>query len=242
MKKLYFIIIPVVICSLLCASSLLTRLNSYKTYTVANTPSDVTPTIIIDAGHGGFDGGASTDDGYAEKHINLNISLHLRDLLVMSGYNVVMTRTEDISLEDEGLDTVRERKRSDIYNRMKIMEETDNAIFVSIHQNHYSSERYWGLQVFYSGNFSEYSQPMAEAIQETVSELLQPDNDRQIKECGTSVYLLYNAKKPAILVECGFLSNHKEAELLKTEEYQKTISCCIYMGLLEYLSGGQRNG
>jgi N-acetylmuramoyl-L-alanine amidase len=125
---------------------------------------------------------------------------------------------------------------------MKIMEETDNAIFVSIHQNHYSSERYWGLQVFYSGNFSEYSQPMAEAIQETVSELLQPDNDRQIKECGTSVYLLYNAKKPAILVECGFLSNHKEAELLKTEEYQKTISCCIYMGLLEYLSGGQRNG
>ena len=217
---------------------MLVRLNSYKLLSVANTPTIVNPTIIIDAGHGGFDGGATTDDGYAEKHINLKIALYLRDLLVISGYNVVMTRTEDISLEDDGLSTIRERKRSDIYNRMEIMENTDNAIFVSIHQNHYSSEQYWGLQVFYSGNFSQYSQPMAEAIQETVAELLQPDNNRQIKECGTSVYLMYNAKKPAILVECGFLSNQREAELLKTEEYQRQISFCIYMGLLEYFSRG----
>ena len=217
---------------------MLVRLNSYKLSSVANTPTLINPTIIIDAGHGGFDGGATTDDGYAEKHINLKIALYLRDLLVMSGYNVVMTRTEDISLEDDGLSTIRERKRSDIYNRMEMMENTDNAIFVSIHQNHYSSEQYWGLQVFYSGNFSQYSQPMAEAIQETVAELLQPDNNRQIKECGTSVYLMYNAKKPAVLVECGFLSNQREAELLKTEEYQQQISFCIYMGLLEYFSRG----
>ncbi len=219
----------------MCASSVILRLNSYRTSPADNTPDTVAPVIILDAGHGGFDGGATTADGYAEKHINLKISLYLRDLFLMSGFQVVMTRTEDVSLEDEGLDTIREKKKSDIYNRMKIMEETDNAIFISIHQNHYSSERYWGLQVFYSGNYSEISQLMAESVQETVSELLQTDNSRQIKECGTSVFLMYNAVKPAILVECGFLSNYNEAELLKTDDYQQKISCCIYMGLLEYL-------
>jgi N-acetylmuramoyl-L-alanine amidase len=90
------------------------------------------------------------------------------------------------------------------------------------------------MQVFYSGNFSDQSQLIAEAIQETTAELLQTDNVRQIKECGTSVYLIYNAVKPAVLVECGFLSNHREAELLKTDDYQKKISYCIYIGLLKY--------
>ena len=91
------------------------------------------------------------------------------------------------------------------------------------------------MQVFYSRNFSESSQIIAECIQEAVTELLQTDNARQIKECGTSVYLMYNAVKPAVLVECGFLSNYKESELLKTDDYQKKISYCIYIGLLKYL-------
>ena len=236
---MYFIIVPILICGILCASSVFVRLNSRTVEMADNIAFSSVPTIIIDPGHGGFDGGATTDDGYAEKHINLKISLYLRDLFLLSGFDVIMTRTEDISLEDEGLTTIREKKRSDIYNRMKIMEESDNAIFISIHQNHYSSERYWGLQVFYSGNYSEYSQAMAEAVQETVTELLQSDNSRQIKECGTSVYLMYNAVKPAILVECGFLSNKNESELLKTDDYQRQMSCCIFMGLLEYLSRGR---
>lgn len=235
LKKLYFIIIPVVICALICSSTICVRLNSQRTSLADNKPTKTAPVFIIDAGHGGFDGGASTSDGFPEKDINLKIALYLRDLLLSAGFEVVMTRTEDTSLEDEGLDTIRARKSSDIHNRMKIMEETDNAIFISIHQNHYSSSKYWGMQVFYSRNFSESSQILAESIQETVVELLQNENYREIKECGTSVYLMYNAVKPAVLVECGFLSNETEAELLKTDDYQRKISYCIYIGLLKYL-------
>lgn len=210
-------------------------MNSQRISSADGKPVKDAPVFIIDAGHGGFDGGASTSDGFPEKDINLKISVYLRDLLVASGFQVVMTRTEDISLEDEGLDTIRAKKSSDIHNRMRIMEETDNAVFISIHQNHYSSPKYWGMQVFYSRNFSESSQLIAESIQETVVELLQNDNYREIKECGTSVYLMYNAVKPAVLVECGFLSNETEAELLKTDDYQKKISYIIYLGLLKYL-------
>lgn len=235
MKKLYFVIIPVVICSLICSSTICVRMNSQRISSADGKIVKDAPVFIIDAGHGGFDGGASTSDGFPEKDINLKISVYLRDLLVASGFQVVMTRTEDISLEDEGLDTIRAKKSSDIHNRMKIMEETDNAVFISIHQNHYSSSKYWGMQVFYSRNFSESSQLIAESIQETVVELLQNDNYREIKECGTSVYLMYNAVKPAVLVECGFLSNETEAELLKTDDYQKKISYIIYLGLLKYL-------
>lgn len=235
LKKLYFIVIPVVVCALICSSTLCMRFQSERMSVTDNKPYHNTPTVIIDAGHGGFDGGATTSDGYPEKHINLKIACYLRDLLLFSGFNVVMTRTEDVSLEDSGLSTIREKKSSDIHNRMRIMAETPDAIFISIHQNHYSSEKYWGMQVFYSRNFGESSQIIAECIQETVTELLQTDNARQIKECGTSVYLMYNAVKPAVLVECGFLSNYKESELLKTDDYQKKISYCIYIGLLKYL-------
>lgn len=193
------------------------------------------PCIIIDAGHGGFDGGASTDDGYPEKHINLNVSLFLSEYLTALGYETLLTRTSDVSLEDAGLKTIRKRKTSDLYNRMNMMEETDNAIFVSIHQNHFSQEKYNGMQVFYSPCFSDESSVLAEYIQKCTTEKLQPDNTRIIKECSSSVFLIHKAVKPAVLVECGFLSNQKEADLLKTEDYQKKIALCIAMGIHNYL-------
>lgn len=193
------------------------------------------PTIIIDAGHGGFDGGTSAEDGTPEKDINLKISLLLREYLQFMGFKTVMTREIDTSLEDEGLTTIRARKSSDIHNRMALMEKTDNAIFVSIHQNHFSVEKYKGLQVFYSPNFSEKSSLLATDIQDNVVELLQPENDRQITECGTSVFLIYNAVKPAVLVECGFLSNNEEADLLKTEEYQRKIAFAVALGIQDYV-------
>ncbi len=193
------------------------------------------PTIIIDAGHGGFDGGTSADDGSVEKDINLAISLYLFEYLNSFGFNTILTRDSDESLEDEGLNTIRKKKSSDIHNRMNIMEKADNSVFVSIHQNHYSVEKYNGLQVFYSPKFSDESSLLAQSIQETVVELLQPENDRQIKKCGTSVYLMYNAVKPAVLVECGFLSNHRESQLLKTQEYQKKIAFCIALGIQDYV-------
>lgn len=234
MKKLLFSFICIVV-------SLIIFIYSFFTPDVIvssknNSLSKETPCIIIDAGHGGFDGGASTDDGYPEKHINLSISIYLSDYLTALGYETLLTRTIDESLEDSGLSTIRKRKTSDLHNRMKIMEETENAIYISIHQNHYSQEKYRGMQVFYSPSFSDESSALAESIQNYTVNALQPDNTRKIKECTSSVFLIYRAVKPAVLVECGFLSNEEEAELLQTEKYQKNIALCIAMGVQNYLS------
>ena len=234
MKKLLFSFICIVV-------SLIIFIYSFFTPDVIvssknNSLSKETPCIIIDAGHGGFDGGASTDDGYPEKHINLSISIYLSDYLTALGYETLLTRTIDESLEDSGLSTIRKRKTSDLHNRMKIMEETENAIYISIHQNHYSQEKYRGMQVFYSPSFSDESSALAESIQSYTVNALQPDNTRKIKECTSSVFLIYKAVKPAVLVECGFLSNEEEAELLQTEKYQKNIALCIAMGAQNYLS------
>lgn len=233
LKKLYLITIPVVICALILYSTC--RSTSERIASAEINTAEMLPTIIIDAGHGGFDGGTSSDDGIIEKDINLKISLYLCEYLNFFGFNTLLTRDKDESLESDGLSTIREKKSSDIHNRMDLMEKTDNALFVSIHQNHYSVEKYYGLQVFYSPNFSEESSQLAQSIQDTVTELLQQDNERQIKKCGTSVYLMYNAVKPAVLVECGFLSNHNESQLLKTEEYQKKLAFCVALGIRDYV-------
>ena len=234
MKKLLFSFICIVV-------SLIIFIYSFFTPDVIvssknNSLSKETPCIIIDAVHGGFDGGASTDDGYPEKHINLSISIYLSDYLTALGYETLLTRTIDESLEDSGLSTIRKRKTSDLHNRMKIMEETENAIYISIHQNHYSQEKYRGMQVFYSPSFSDESSALAESIQSYTVNALQPDNTRKIKECTSSVFLIYKAVKPAVLVEWGFMSNEEEAELLQTEKYQKNIALCIAMGVQNYLS------
>lgn len=235
LKKLYFLIVPVVICAIVFTSS-------FGFYDNNSTQADSKqassrPTVIIDPGHGGFDGGALTNDGFPEKDINLAVSLYLKKILDLWGYNTVITRESDISLEDEGLTTIRQRKKSDIHNRMAVMESIDNSIFVSIHQNHYSVERYSGAQVFYSRNFSSQSAVLAENIQESIVYMLQPHNTRLVKECGDSVYLMYNAAKPAVLVECGFLSNNEEAELLKTDAYRRKMAYCIAIGIQDYTLG-----
>ena len=194
--------------------------------------------MLLDPGHGGFDGGALTDDGAAEKDVNLAVSLKLRDFLRFLGYRVTMTRESDCSVETEG-STVRERKVSDIHHRMEMMQAAGNAVFISIHQNHFSQKRYRGAQVFYTPCFPESSAHLAGCIQDAVVSALQPDNTRQIKECGSSVYLLYHAVRPAVMVECGFLSNDDEAARLHDELYQKQLSLCIAAGFADYC-GGER--
>lgn len=236
MKKLYISLICVVICALIFNAT--TYLYSSDKVSGNSDNSSKIPVIIIDAGHGGFDGGAVAPDGTIEKDINLKISLYLQEYLELSGFETVMTRYEDISLEDDGLNTIRQKKTSDIHNRLKLMSDTRNALFISIHQNKYHVEKYRGLQVFYSPDFSEESSELARNIQENVTEILQPDNERQIKKCGTSVYLIYNAVKPAVLVECGFLSNYNETELLKTDEYQRKIAYSIATGIQDYIYKG----
>ncbi|HEX2939288.1 MAG TPA: N-acetylmuramoyl-L-alanine amidase CwlD [Ruminiclostridium sp.] len=189
--------------------------------------------IIIDPGHGGVDGGAVGYNNIVEKNINLAISLKLRSLFEASGYKVVMTREDDRSIHDEGSDTIREKKVTDIHNRSAILEKYPSAIFISIHQNKFEQSQYSGTQVFYSKN-NDDGKLLASLIQNSAKEQLQPENDRVIKPAGKDLYILYHAKLPAVMVECGFLSNPREATLLNTDEYQSKMAFSIYCGTLDY--------
>lgn len=199
------------------------------------------PTIIIDAGHGGEDGGAVGADGTNEKDINLDIALKLNDILSVMGYETRMVRISDISIYNGNPKTLREKKVSDIRNRAAIMEEYENCLYVSIHQNKYEDSSIWGAQTFYSPNDNE-SKSLAQFIQASIATDLQPKNKRQIKQSGTSIYVLYNATKPAVMVECGFISNHNELSQLKSEEYQSKMAFSIMSGILNYNISEVTNG
>lgn len=199
------------------------------------------PIIIIDAGHGGEDGGAVGADGTNEKDINLEIALKLNEILTVMGYETRMVRTTDISICEGDCKTLREKKVSDIRNRTAIMEEYENCLYISVHQNKYEDSSIWGAQTFYSPN-NEQSKTLAQFIQSSIATALQPDNKRQIKQSGTSIYVLYNAAKPAVMVECGFISNRKELSQLKSEEYQSKMAFSIMSGIINYNISEVTNG
>ena len=191
-------------------------------------------TVIVDAGHGGMDGGTVASDGTVEKDVNLAIAQRLCTVLGCAGVDTVMTRTGDASIHDPECTGVRAQKISDIRNRLHIMEETDNSVFVSIHQNHYTEAKYRGTQVFYSRN-DDRSESLAQSIQTAVVTLIQPENTRRIKPCGTEIYLLYHAVRPAVMVECGFLSNPDETQLLKSADYQTQIALAVAQGIMNFI-------
>lgn len=189
---------------------------------------DTAPHILIDAGHGGADGGAEGADGTLEKDINLAIARPLGDLLRVMGYTVSYTRTEDTMVGAVG-DTLRERKVSDMKNRLALIEQADMT--VSIHQNKFPQTKYSGAQVFY-GTGSADSRALAESIRSSIIAFLQPTNTRELKQGDGSVYLLKQATQPVVLVECGFLSNETEREKLKTREYQLQMAFAVAAGVL----------
>ena len=191
-------------------------------------------TVIIDAGHGGRDGGAVADDGTLEKNLNLAVAKRLEGLLHSADVRVVMTRCEDIELASPNSD---HKKRDDLNARLAITEDYENAILVSIHMNKFPIAKYSGLQVYYSPNH-EGSLTLAEQIQAD-SLSLKEDNDRSVKAAGDSIYLLSHAEIPAVLVECGFLSNPEELSLLKTEDYQQKLAMSLYTSIISYLSQHQ---
>lgn len=191
-------------------------------------------TIIIDAGHGGEDGGAVGINGAEEKDINLAIALTLQKYLLQNNFDVIMIRDGDYSVGDQSLDSVAKRKKSDTKSRVQTVNETGNCIVISIHQNHFTQSKYDGAQVFYSGNRAE-SSVLAECIRKSIVEELQPDNKRENKQADKNIYLLCNVNVPAVLVECGFLSNQAEADLLNTSSYQQEMARAIYNGLIAYL-------
>ena len=191
------------------------------------------PVIIIDAGHGGFDGGAVAKDGTVEKDINLKIALGLERILKFEGFSVVMTRVDDVGTDDVENGSIAVRKKNDLQNRLKLMKKYPDAIYVSIHLNKFTTTSASGAQVFYSPKHKKAAD-LAQSIQDSIVSLIQPDNKRVIKAGTNGAYLLKFASVPTVIVECGFLSNHLELEKLKSEEYQSKLSFAIAAGIKDY--------
>jgi len=198
-----------------------------------SAPSVISPTFIIDAGHGGIDGGTSGADGTKEKDINLSIAKKLETILKASGFSVVMTRTEDDLISDPSLDTIRKRKNADLLKRLEIVNTTEQSVLISIHQNYFHESQYSGAQVFYSDNHQK-SKILAEIVQNSIKTDLQPNNSRQTKAIGADVFLLDQCMVPGIMIECGFMSNPKELSLLKNEIYQTKIAFSIALSLISF--------
>lgn len=189
--------------------------------------------IVVDPGHGGMDGGAVGISGVLEKDINLSVSEKLCGMLEAHGASVVMTRSSDISLHDESAATVREQKRSDLSKRRALAEDEKTDIFLSIHMNKFEQSRYRGAQVFYADN--EESRKLADAIRTELVKVSEKSEGRELKKAYNTMYILKGTDNPSVIVECGFLSNSEEEQLLCDEEYQKKIAKAITDGVCAYV-------
>ncbi len=187
--------------------------------------------IIIDPGHGGEDGGTTSCTGVLESTINLEISLRLNDLFHLLGYETKIVRTSDQSVSITG-DTIAARKASDLKQRVKLVNETDNSLLISIHQNHFPEEKYRGTQVFYPK--TEGSDKLGRALQTAFVNNLNPDSKRKAKP-AQGVYLMDNVSRTGVLIECGFLSNPEEEALLRSTDYQQKICCVIVTTVADFI-------
>ncbi len=180
-----------------------------------------------------MDGGCSTADGKTEKVINLNILLSVKDMCEFFGYPVEATRVKDTSIHDKGVTGIRNQKLSDMDNRLAVFNKYSDAVCVSIHQNTFSDPKYHGAQMFYSNNIDS-SETLAAIMQRNFVTNLQPDNEREIKPCGTELFLCHYCTNPAVMIECGFLSNPEEASNLTNSSYQHDVAFTIFSGLTEF--------
>ena len=187
--------------------------------------------IVLDAGHGGEDGGAVSSSGVVESDINLQFTQKLKYILSLNGYEIVMTREDDSDLADKSIDTISGRKKSDMHRRLDIYNSDIRNVAISIHQNIFPADSCKGTQVFYSTQVMS-GKILADNITDTVKKYLQPENQRLSKPTSGSIFLLDNAKIPAVIVECGFLSNSEEVKLLCDRDYQRKFSYCVFLGLL----------
>lgn len=190
--------------------------------------------IVIDAGHGTPDEGAQNSDGLTEAKINLNIALKLQNLLESSGATVILTRSNDNAIYDANADSIAEKKVSDIKNRVKIGNSSSADIFVSIHLNKIPQEQYWGWQTFYREG-DESSKNLATYIQNNINKVISNDNERVPLKID-NIYIMKNVEISIALVECGFLSNKKEASKLVQDEYQDKLAWGIYNGIMDYFA------
>lgn len=200
---------------------------------VAPVEYGLRPVVVLDAGHGGEDGGAVTGSGHRESDINLQIVQKLDYFMALCGVETVLTRTEDVSLHTPGADERGERKQSDLDYRAQLVEQTPGAMLISIHQNQYSNPSVSGAQVFYS--VGDVARQWGEFTQQTLRDVVDTSNTKKAKQIAPDVYLFSHITRPALLVECGFLSNGLEASLLLTDDYQTRLSLAITGAYLHQL-------
>lgn len=239
MKKLYrklrqFAILTAVVALVVVAFSLISGGNK-AVRSDAESSADDLPVVILDPGHGGMDGGCVAVNGVPEKGINLTIATEVCDILSSLGYQVVMTRDRDISIHDSGIEGVGNQKKSDMDNRLAIINSYEKAVAVSIHQNQFTDPRFCGAQMFYS-NSDPLSARFAQIMQEKFVANIQPENTRETKQVGDELFLLYYSNCPMIMSECGFLSNPEESEKLQNEQYQKQVAFTIAMGIVDFIN------
>ena len=204
--------------------------SSLKKTALQNQTKSSTPTIVIDAGHGGADPGKVSETGTLEKDINLKIAHYLKEMLETQNINIIMTRTEDKDLATE----TSHRKLSDIKERVKLMENSNADIVISIHQNSYPKTEIYGAQCFYPTE-SEAGKTLATIIQNQIITSTNQTKIREIKP-NNDYYLLKHSSIPIVIIECGFLTNPEEEKLLLSENYQREMAWAIHLGILQYLN------
>ena len=214
---------------------------SIMSYQVFKQPEDVIETVslpvtgktvVLDAGHGSPDEGAESASGVTEASINLVITKKVQTLLEQSGCTVILTRSDENGIYDLSANTIREKKVSDIKNRVKIGNESSADVFVSIHLNKIPQSQYYGWQAFFKPN-NEKSEELAKSIQEELNASIQKENKREALKI-TGKYIIEHVEVPIAIIECGFLSNPEEAKLLQEDEYQNKIAWGIYNGIMDY--------
>ena len=188
--------------------------------------------IVLDAGHGKPDEGAQSSNGTTEAETNLKITLKVQSLLDQSGATVVLTRSDENAIYDLDKTTLRQKKISDIHNRVKIGNESSADIFVSIHLNKISQQQYYGWQCFYKQN-DEKSTALAKSLQENLNDSIQKENKRVSMKLD-NVYIIKHVEIPISIVECGFLSNPEEETQLLSDDYQNRLAWGIYNGIMDY--------
>lgn len=231
-KRKRIIFISCIIISSIFYSSIIKQSNSHF-LSVSSTPVS-NHIIILDAGHGKPDGGAiSTDGNTIESELNLEIALKLQNLLESSGCTVILTRSDQNGIYESNATTIRSQKISDMKNRALIANNSNAELFVSIHMNKLKQNQYSGWQTFYKNN-DITSKNIANNIQSSLNHFMKKENKREIKSIS-GIYLTKHVKIPLVLIECGFLSNYEETQLLNDTNYQNELAWSIYIGLMDYL-------
>lgn len=231
-----YIALTALCCVVLAGMSFVLWQGRGATASVFSPRDEVPVTVIVDAGHGGEDGGAVAKDGTIESKINLEVAQKLNAVLLFAGQNTRMTRTEDVSIHSPGTETMHQRKVSDLQNRVALVNGTEHAVLISIHQNSLpSSLKTHGAQVFW--NTVEGGDLLARMVQQRLNLSVNSGNEKVAKKIPSTIYLMKNVTAPAIIVECGFLSNAEETVRLQEASYQRKLAISIAAGYLACLAG-----